>query len=92
MLLAYLRSCGNSATTTQIVSEFKMNVTGERVQVLRMLLKSIARFQRPGEGGVGVWTLKPEFQEEVEPTTSNNNDARNDDLADVVIDDDDDEE
>ncbi|KAK9701560.1 DNA repair protein rhp26 [Basidiobolus ranarum] len=57
----YLYAYGGRASTSDIVSSFKLKIRGEEVPVFRKMLKSIATFEKDTSSGKGWWCLKGEF-------------------------------
>ena len=61
-LVAEMNAKGGTVTSQQVVRDFGARVTSENVPLFRSMLKQVAVFQRPQGGGIGLWTLKPEFR------------------------------
>ncbi|ORX90662.1 hypothetical protein K493DRAFT_380445 [Basidiobolus meristosporus CBS 931.73] len=57
----YLYAYGGRASTSDIVTNFKLKIRGEEVAVFRKMLKSIATFEKDPSSGKGWWCLKAEF-------------------------------
>jgi hypothetical protein len=63
-IIRYLNDCEEyKATSSSIISRFKIRVSGEEEVILfRKLLKQIARFERSFPTDRGYWILKNEFR------------------------------
>ncbi|KAJ1660680.1 DNA repair protein rhp26 [Dispira simplex] len=57
----YLVSCGGRATSSAVISHYRMKLKPEQVVLFRKLLKEIAQFE-PDPLTKGTWILRPAFQ------------------------------
>jgi hypothetical protein len=59
-ILTYLKSKGNTASSSELVSHFKPRLAPEDSVLFRSMLRQIATFNKPTK----TWTVKSEFRDQ----------------------------